>query len=332
MELSHGPNPDFYKVTDLHVKLIERYKRAEKAGEKADEVYSAYQVLYELLDKSTYETQAGLLHDLSIMIDLLCIESTLLSVRSACGLFKAFVVKKMGEVTAQNPLQQVKTEILNGSAAVLHNLKTAHDKIAINAFPYIVDGSTIGVFGESSCVQAVLKYAGARRHNLTVVIITTFTTRVGDITFLELARICTSNNIKVMILAEGALISHIHKLSFFLLGADMLSKSGGLVNNIGTKSIAHIAKYYRKPVYVATETIKFSNIYMLTDDDIPKTRCRPRYSIGNESRLVLERMGITFDDSTHDLTEPEHITLLFTDVGVHTSESMTGSIIKALYS
>ncbi len=332
MEPPHGPNLGLYRVTDLHVDLIEKYKQSKGLGEKKNKVHATFQVLYELLEKSPYETQAGLLHDLTIMVDLLCLESGLLSVRSSCELFKAFVVRKMGEITSQNTLQRVKQEILSGSQVVLHNLEIAHDKIAINAFPYIADGSTIGIFGESSCVLSVLKYASTRRRNLTVIIIATFTMRAEDATFLELARVLSSHNVNVTIMSEGALVSHIHSVSFFLLGADMLSKNGGLVNNIGTKNIAIIAKSYRKPLYVATETVKFSNVYMLTNDDIPKTGSRARYSIGNESKLVLTRMGIVFDDSTHDLTEPENISLIFTDEGVHTPESMAGSIVRALYS
>lgn len=333
MELTHGPNLDLYRVTDLHVNLIEKYKKSQGLEEKKNKIHATFKTLYELLEKSPYETQAGLLHDLAIMVDLLCLESGLLSVRSSCELFKAFVVRKMGEVTSQNTLHKVKQEILTGSEAVLHNLETAHEKIAINAFPYIGDGSTIGIFGDSSCVLSALKYASTRRRNLTVIIIATFTMRAEDATFLELARVLSSYNVNVIIMPEGALISRIHSVSFFLLGADMLSKNGGLVNNIGTKNIAVIAKSYRKPLYVATETVKFSNMYMLNNDDIPTTTgSRARYSIGNELKLVLTRMGIVLDDSTHDFTEPDHISLIFTDEGVHTPESMAGNIVRALYS
>lgn len=53
------------------------------------------------------------------------------------------------------------------------------------------------------------------------------------------------------------------------MGAEGVVESGGIINKIGTCSIALCAKMLNKPVYVAVESFKFVRFYPLNNRDIP---------------------------------------------------------------
>ena len=53
------------------------------------------------------------------------------------------------------------------------------------------------------------------------------------------------------------------------MGAEGVVESGGIINKIGSCSIALCAKMLNKPVYVAVESFKFVRFYPLNNRDIP---------------------------------------------------------------
>ncbi len=59
------------------------------------------------------------------------------------------------------------------------------------------------------------------------------------------------------------------KVNFVLLGAEGVVESGGIVNKIGTATVALCAKMLNKPVYVGVESFKIVRFYPLNNRDIP---------------------------------------------------------------
>ncbi|TNJ30178.1 Translation initiation factor eIF-2B alpha subunit [Giardia muris] len=317
-------------VASYHEQLVRQFHEACLKDTLTPLAYHAFQAFYGLIKTSKHETRQGFFDDLVVLARLLWLDSERLVVRSAGEVFQAYVSRIMQLLDSQ-PINEIRDRILGNEASVLERLQSARERIATAATPYITDGCTIGIFGNSASVFEVIKAAARKRRDLRVIVIVSFASLAIRDTLFQEAQNLTKLDVQVTIMAEGALISRIHLISFFLVGAEMVSKGGGIINAIGTKNIAHLSHLYRKPFYVAAEMAKFSNIFILTDRDIPYTEARVRYRLPQESVLALERQGVTFDDALYDLTEPEYVSLIFTDEGVHAPASITNMMISSFY-
>ena len=60
----------------------------------------------------------------------------------------------------------------------------------------------------------------------------------------------------------------INKVDCVFVGAEAVLENGGIVNKIGTFTIALCAKAYNKPFYVFAESLKFLKRFPLEQDDI----------------------------------------------------------------
>lgn len=58
-------------------------------------------------------------------------------------------------------------------------------------------------------------------------------------------------------------------IALVVVGAENLVESGGILNKIGTYTIAMAAKAYNKPFYVMAESLKYMEYYPIQQDDIP---------------------------------------------------------------
>ena len=58
-------------------------------------------------------------------------------------------------------------------------------------------------------------------------------------------------------------------IALVVVGAENLVESGGILNKIGTYTIAMAAKAYNKPLYVMAESLKYMEYYPIQQDDIP---------------------------------------------------------------
>lgn len=73
------------------------------------------------------------------------------------------------------------------------------------------------------------------------------------------------------------------------------------------------AKTFKKPFYVASESLKFLNIFPLSMKDFEPE--------------IPEKTG-DFDNPMADFTPPEYITLLFTDLGTFTPSAVSDELIQ----
>lgn len=58
-------------------------------------------------------------------------------------------------------------------------------------------------------------------------------------------------------------------IDIIMVGAEGVVESGGIINRIGTYTMALCAKEMKKPFYVLTESFKFSRLYPLNQRDLP---------------------------------------------------------------
>ena len=68
---------------------------------------------------------------------------------------------------------------------------------------------------------------------------------------------------KCNLLVDSAMGFIIEEVDYILTGAELVTESGGIINRIGTYSMALCANTLEKPFYVLAENYKFSRIFPL---------------------------------------------------------------------
>ena len=102
------------------------------------------------------------------------------------------------------------------------------------------------------------------------------------------------------------------------VGAEAVLENGGIVNNLGTFTIALCAKAYNKPFYVFAETLKFLKRFPLQQSDIFTLLEK---GSGENCQLDITNIGV-------DYTPPEYISNYFTDIGILTPAAVSDEIIQ----
>lgn len=130
-------------------------------------------------------------------------------------------------------------------------------------------------------------------------------------------------NIECTLILDSSIGYIMETIDFVMVGAEGVVESGGIINRIGTFTMALCAKAMKKPFYVLTESFKFSRLYPLNQRDLPSSYKYPKNS---EKREDFER--------THplvDYTPPLNITLIFSDLGILTPSAVSDELIKLYY-
>jgi len=79
------------------------------------------------------------------------------------------------------------------------------------------------------------------------------------------------SGVEVELILDSAVASVMDRVDAVLVGSEAVVENGGIVNKIGTYSIALIAKTFQRPLYVMTESLKFMRSYPLSCADLPKS-------------------------------------------------------------
>lgn len=70
------------------------------------------------------------------------------------------------------------------------------------------------------------------------------------------------------LILDSAIGYVMEQVDMVMVGAEGVAESGGIINKIGTYTLAMCAKEIKKPLYVLTESFKFSRIYPLNQIDL----------------------------------------------------------------
>ncbi len=133
----------------------------------------------------------------------------------------------------------------------IDHIVTSIDRIAENSFPLIEGKETIITHSSGSTVRRALLYA--REKGLEPTIICTESRPIYE--GKQLAEDMSDAGLDVTLVVDAAIFQEIESADLVLLGADSISIQG-LVNKIGTKGVAQVARNLRKDIYVLAGTDK----------------------------------------------------------------------------
>ncbi|XP_076766297.1 eukaryotic translation initiation factor 2B subunit alpha isoform X3 [Xylocopa sonorina] len=135
----------------------------------------------------------------------------------------------------------------------------------------------------------------------------------------EMCENLTKLGVSCTLILDSAMGYVMEQVDMVMVGAEGVAESGGVINKVGTYTMAMCAKEVKKPFYVLTESFKFSRIYPLNQIDLPNefkyTASTLKKNLQKEHPLV-------------DYTPPHYINLLFTDLGILTPSAVSDELIK----
>ena len=235
------------------------------------------------------------------------VDCSSVSVVSGGELFLRFITLASEELEQEDNFDNARALMLRRGETFLNRLMKARMKIAKLAEPFLKDGSVRHIFSRggrkskltflqrilvhshSKCVLSALHEAHEKGRRLQVYVTENSQDKSGQATYRYLKKMCGKIDICIFFhrsvmhksltqlgipstLILDAAVGHVmagKKVDYVLMGAEDVVESGGVVNKIGSYSIAMCAKHLNTPVYVLCESFKFVRLYPLGQDDLP---------------------------------------------------------------
>ena len=217
-------------------------------------------------------------------------------------------------VKNMSKLNWVKDRIEEETQRLAEHSVRCSDLIEKLAKMLIRDGMTVLVHSYSKCVIQVLKSARDRGIRINVICTESMPFNSG----IEIQKEMDRLRIPCKTVLDSSVGLIMHQVDCVFVGSEAVLENGGIVNRLGTYTIAICAKQYSKPLYVFSESLKFLKFFPLQQSDIFNIVD----NVGDEEEeLDISKMYI-------DYTPPEYISELFTDIGIFTPAAVSDELIK----
>ena len=212
---------------------------------------------------------------------------------------------------ASEDLSNIKKELILLVQDLLFSIDKAKDKIAKNFLNSFYNGVSILIYGSSTNVIYSLIYAKKLGKTFTVYV----AKKSEDDNCEKIIDILKKNNIDCKLISGISISFYLAKIDFILTGAYAICESGGIINTIGTNTIAICAQNSKKPFYVLACSLKYLKRFLIEQNDLESLN--NKYSVTGEPIV--------------DYTPPEYITSFFTDKGIFSPNAICDEIIQLFY-
>ena len=190
----------------------------------------------------------------------------------------------------------------------------------------------------------------AAQYNIRFQVIVTDTKPSGA--GLITARILREQGIPVSVIPDNCVGYVMRKVDTVIMGAEGVVENGGIINAMGTYTIAVLAQQSKKPFYVLAETHKFVRLFPLDQFDLPvqprlqglldfttehvapfsgNVESLPELSSGEKDGEGVQRLGDGRGKGSAplvDYTRPGFITAIISEGGVMTPSAVSEELIK----
>jgi translation initiation factor 2B subunit (eIF-2B alpha/beta/delta family) len=164
-----------------------------------------------------------------------------------------FVLRAAKEIFAQiASVEEAKTLIIREIHCYQNDTKKALERIAELGSEIIPHRGAIITYSASSLVEAILTHTKQPEKTFTVIVPESRPMCEGTQMALRLSK----QKVKCILIADAAISKFIGRADVGLVGADRVTEET-LVNKVGTRGIALVARAASVPVYAAFETDKF---------------------------------------------------------------------------
>lgn len=296
--------------------IIQYFEHTIRDDPDISEAVAAIKTLIELIKLDTAETLQGLRENLKNAIDILTQSnhSLVTSTSSGCELFLRFITLTALDIP---DFQELKQNLVERGNVFLNTVAKSRHKIANFAQPFITDGTTILIHSRSRVVLNLLRKVAETKKRFTVYVTEAQPDRLGE----KMCNDLKALGIPTILILDCAVGYIMEKVDMVLVGAEGVVENGGIINKLGTNTIAVVAKAMNKPVYVLAESFKFARLYPLNQADVPNQFKFP-------ASKLCSNLDLTGEHPMVDYTPPTYITLLFTDLAILTPSAVSDELIK----
>ncbi|KAG9010703.1 translation initiation factor eIF-2B subunit alpha [Tulasnella sp. JGI-2019a] len=279
-----------------------------------------------------------------------------ISLTAGCDLFIRFVTMSRQDY---KDFSAHKADLVRQGKEYAATATSCREKIAEHAFGFIKEDAIILTHSYSRVVMQALLRANKRKR-ISVYVTEARPRGLGMKTYDEL----TAAGIPCTVVLDSAVAYCMDEVDLVLVGSEAVVESGGLINAVGTLSMAIIAKAANKPFYALAESYKFLRLFPLSQYDLPThnpgmlalpsqkpTLLRPRFDSRNNTTImpttprphaVTTRSSMFFSSTQEsstmsaeqldknpevDYTRPDLITLVFSDVGILTPDGISSFLV-----
>lgn len=288
---------------------VDVFQSAIKSGVSTG--IATIQGLLAVLSSCEATTVQELVHNLrSAASNFQTVDCSCIALKSASDLFTLFITQKEHARLETEDFESCRQLMKERGATFLARLQESCQKIAQVSQPFLGDGCLVLMHGSSTVVTAALSLA-SRTKDIRVLV----TRSSGPNVVKQLE----AENIGVTVIEDLAVGANMHKVDCVMLGAEGVVETGGIVNKLGSYTVAMVARALNKQVYVLAESFKFVREYPLGQEDLPKEYLYPASVLSSTGTLPSPRV---------DYTPPGLVTLLFTDLGILTPSAVSDELIN----
>lgn len=278
----------------------------------------AIKCLLDYIKQESFGTVTELRENVIKAIDILTTtDSSAISIKSGCELLLRFITLTALDAGIDVSMEKCKELLLQNGEVFLAKCNESRGKIARIACSWIPNGANIMTHSKSRVVFEILKAAYNKNGNFHVYVCESMPDKSG----INMAKELQKLGISVTVILDAAVGAIMERVNFVLLGAEGVVENGGIINKIGSNSVALCAKMLNKPVYVGVESFKIVRFYPLNNRDIPDEFKYKHSTIASGKDLKIEHPII-------DYTDPSLLTLLFTDIGILSPSAVSDELVK----
>jgi len=238
------------------------------------------------------------------------VDCSTIAVKSASDLFTLFITQKEHARLEREDFESCRQLMMARGATFLARLEDSLNKIVTVSQPFLASANTVLVHGSSRAVAGALALASKTR-DIEVVL----TKSSG-----EMVKKMKADNIRYKIVEDLAVGAEMHKVDCVLLGAEGVVETGGIVNQLGSYTVAMVARALNKQTYVLAESFKFVREYPLRQEDLPEEYLYAASVLANKQNILTSPRV--------DYTPPGLVSLLFTDLGILTPSAVSDELIN----
>ncbi|MEA3558775.1 MAG: ribose 1,5-bisphosphate isomerase [Candidatus Thermoplasmatota archaeon] len=255
--------------------------------------------------------------------DLKRVARTLLSTRpTAVSLRNGILLTLMGTEDLHD-IGSVREMIATRSRKFVEGAEQARERISEIGSLRVPKGSTVMTHCNSMAALSTIEKAFRDGRVEMVYSTESRPWRQGHITTKWLLE----REIPVTMIVDSAVRHFMRKMDVVMVGADTITSHGAVINKIGTSQIALSAHESRVPLMVCAETFKFSRETLFGSPVEIEDRGPSGIADPMEPR---DFEGAHFRNPVFDITPPEHIDAIITELGV-ISPYLAAEIIREVF-
>jgi ribose 1,5-bisphosphate isomerase len=194
-------------------------------------------------------------------------------------------------------------------------LDTAQDDLGAIGANRLRDGDTILTHCHSTDVLSCVEAAREQGKSLSAFVKETRPRKQGHITAAELRDM----GVPVTLIVDGAAGRYLDEVDHVFVGADSIAADGGVVNKIGTRSLAVTARERDTPIVVAAQTLKLDPATLSGHTVEIETRDESEV-IDEETRAEVGDIEVA--NPAFDVTPPRYVDAIVTERGQFPPESI----------